>query len=136
MAWSRTASCPPLRTPTLLVTERFDRIQPRSLAGRIEAEEDPDAGGEAEGEHDGFRRDEGAPLGEVTDRARAAEAERDAGDPADQRERDGLDQELEQDVTPPGADRHPQADLARPLRDRDQHDVHDTDATDEQGERR
>ena len=32
---------------------------------------------------------------------------------------------LLQDVMPPGADGHPQADLAGPLRDGNQHDVHD-----------
>lgn len=34
----------------LLVAQRVDRIEPRSLPGRVVAEEDPDRGGEAEGE--------------------------------------------------------------------------------------
>jgi hypothetical protein len=42
-------------------------------------------------------------------------------------ERARLDQELEQDVAPPGAERLAQADLTRPLGDGDQHDVHDHD---------
>ena len=47
---------------------------------------------------DRLGRDERAPLGEVADRFGAGDAERDAGDAADQRERDRLDQELQQDV--------------------------------------
>src|SRR4051794_40705277 len=36
----------------LLVPQRVDRVEPRGLARWIEAEEDPDGGGEAEGEED------------------------------------------------------------------------------------
>src|SRR5690348_9631316 len=52
----------------LLVAQRFDRIEPGGLAGGVEAEEDPDGGGEAEGDRDRLRRDERAPLGEVAQR--------------------------------------------------------------------
>ena len=48
----------------------------------------------------------------------------------------GLDQELREDVAPLGADRHADADLARALRHRDEHDVHDPDPADEQRDRR
>ena len=54
---------------------------------------------------------------------------------AEQRQGHRLDQELRQDVAPAGADRHAQADLARPLGHRDQHDVHDADAADDQRDR-
>src|SRR4051794_17987144 len=40
------------REPALLVPQRVDGIEPRGLARRVEAEEDPDGGGEAEGEED------------------------------------------------------------------------------------
>src|SRR5207253_10189316 len=117
----------------LLGAQCFDRVEARGLARRVEAEEDPDGRREAEGEHDRLRGDERAPLREVADRLGAGHAERDAHDAADQRERDGLDQELQKDVTPACADRHAQTDLARALGDGYQHDVHDADASDQQG---
>jgi hypothetical protein len=61
-------------------------------------------------------------------------AERDADHPADERQRHRLDQELHEDVAPARADRLADADLARALGDRHQHDVHDADAADEQGD--
>src|SRR3954453_13035464 len=39
-------------TRALLVPQRVDGIERRGLARRVEAEEDPDGGGEAEGEED------------------------------------------------------------------------------------
>ena len=45
-----------------------------------------------------------------------------------------LDQELQQDVALQRADREPDADLARALGDRDQHDVHDADAAHQQAD--
>ena len=50
-------------------------------------------------------------------------------------QRERLDQELGEDVAAPGADRLADADLAGPLADRDQHDVHDPDAADDQRDR-
>ena len=47
-------------------------------------------------------------------------------------QRDGLDEELEEDVPSRGAERFANADLARAFGDRDEHDVHDADAADEQ----
>jgi hypothetical protein len=45
---------------------------------------------------------------------------------------DGFDQELKHNVYATGANRHAQADLAGTLRDRNQHDIHDADAADDQ----
>src|ERR1017187_4957534 len=53
---------------------------------------------------------------------------------ADKREYQGLDEELHQDLTRAGADGLEQADLAGTLGDADQHDVHDTNTTDSEGE--
>ena len=61
-----------------------------------------------------------------------AVAERDADQAAERRQRHRLDQELDQDVLAPRADRLAQADLARALGHRHQHDVHDADAADQQ----
>jgi signal transduction histidine kinase len=57
-------------------------------------------------------------------------------DAARDAEHERLDEELEHDVATSCAERLAHADLARPLRDRDQHDVHDADAADEQRDRR
>ena len=62
------------------------------------------------------------------DDARAPTPEQAAGE----RQRQRLDQELQQDVARLGAHRHADADLARPLGDADQHDVHDPDAAHQQ----
>ena len=68
-------------------------------------------------------------------RWRAEQPERDADEPAGERQRQRLDQELRQDVARLGADRHADADLARPLGHAHQHDVHDPDAADQQRHR-
>ena len=57
-------------------------------------------------------------------------------DSADETEHDRLDQELHEDVALARADRHADADLARPLGDADEHDVHHADAADEEADRR
>ena len=69
------------------------------------------------------------------DRLRRADAGQYPASAADHPEQDCLDQELQQDVHAPGADRHPDADLAGALGDRDQQDVHDADAADQQRDR-
>src|SRR5208282_4314949 len=60
--------------------------------------------------------------------------EHDADDAADFAQHDGLHDELGHDVPLLGADGAADADLARPLGDRDEHDVHDADAGGEQGD--
>ena len=64
-----------------------------------------------------------------------ADAEPDADQAADHAEQHRLDEELQQDVALPGAERLAQPDLAGPLPDADQHDVRDADAADEQRDR-
>ena len=54
---------------------------------------------------------------------------------ADQRQRQRLDEELAEDVPAPGAEGLADADLAGPLADRDQHDVHDPDPADDERDR-
>ena len=77
----------------------------------------------------------GRPLQQRVHRPRGAEAERDADGAAGERQDDRLDQELQQHVEVARADRQAQADLARPLGHRHQHDVHDADAADQQRHR-
>ena len=59
-------------------------------------------------------------------------AEQDADHSAEARQRDRLDEELIEDVPAARADRLADAYLTGPLVHRDEHDVHDPDAADEQ----
>jgi hypothetical protein len=61
--------------------------------------------------------------------------ERQADQPAEHRQHHRLDQELQQHLARDRADGEADADLARPLGHRDEHDVHDADAADEQADR-
>ena len=73
-----------------------------------------------------------APAGQLADPRRHDESEDDADQAAEERQVQRLDEELLEDVASAGADRLADADLAGPLGDRDQHDVHDPDAADDQ----
>ena len=60
----------------------------------------------------------------------------DAEDPAEDAEHRSLDEELAPDHPWRGAQRLAQTDLTDALGDRHQHDVHDADAADDEGDRR
>ena len=57
-----------------------------------------------------------------------------ADQPADQADAGRLDQKLQQDGSPFGADGLADADLPRPFGHGDKHDVHDADPADEEGQ--
>src|SRR5207245_3775454 len=101
-----------------------------------DAEEEANADGDAEGHQHRRQGDQG--RGESRDQggqpAAVQDDDQDAQRAADAGQEHRLDQELGQDVTPPSPDRLPDADLARPFGDGDQHDVHDPDAADHQGD--
>src|SRR5262249_46025619 len=59
----------------------------------------------------------------------------DADRAADERQRERFGEELDPYVPPSSAERAPKADLANPLVDRDEHDVHHADAADSERER-
>src|ERR1043165_1978332 len=121
-----------------LVTERFNRIQLRGLRRRINSEDHAQNRAEAEGDGDGpERRVHGRQLQQSLEgqarRRREQIAAGDADAAAEAGQDDGLDEELQQDVAAPRADGLADADLPRPLRHGDEHDVHDADAADEKG---
>ena len=60
----------------------------------------------------------------------------DADEAAGERRRQALEQELQQDLAPPRAERLAHADLARALLHVHEHDVHDADAADGQRDAR
>ena len=77
-------------------------------------------------------RDHRRPAGVGGDEAGQHDADHDAADASDQADGERLHHELREDVAGAGADGAADADLARPLEHRGQHDVHDPDAADEQ----
>ena len=79
--------------------------------------------------------DTGKPANVVDDVADGA-AEQHAEHAADRREDDGLDEELHEDLAAACPERLADADLARPLGDRDRHDGHHPDAAHHQRDRR
>src|ERR1700730_238655 len=117
-----------------LVAQGFDRTEPCRAVCGIETEEETDTDGDAERHEDRRCGDDGCGQRRYHQWQDPCEAEADQ-DPeraAQAREEHRLDQELQQDVLTTGADRLADADLASPLGDGDEHDVHDSDAADDQ----
>src|SRR5712691_9566094 len=108
-------------------------MQARGAIGRIDAEEQADGNGNPEGQEHRWDRDDRrwkarARNGWNVRRLHGeGSSQGDAERAAQTAEDHGLDQELSEHVTPPGADRFADPDLACPLGDGDQHDVHDSD---------
>src|SRR5262245_31246591 len=128
IAWKAmpTPSRTSIATP-LLLPQRHDRIELRGARGGIDAEEEADRGGHDEAERDRPGLDGGRKRRRRADEERDRDAGQDAEDPAEQRQDHRLAQELHREVGATGAQRLPDADLARALRDGDEHDVHDDD---------
>src|SRR5215471_4340629 len=119
----------------LFKAQSRNRIEPRSLLRRIESERNADEPCESTSQHDGPRTDENGPTGIPCDRDSGDGSQYCSCDPPDQRKDQGFDQELPSDVAATGTDRHAQPDFAGPFGHRDQHDVHDADAADDQRNR-
>jgi len=117
----------------LFEAERLDGIEPGSLPRRIETEEYPHRAGEQSGDRDGLRWNRHRPLQQFAQQQRPAHTDRYTHESAKQAEQQRLAEELRLYAAFRGADSHADTDLARALRDRDQHHVHDPDAADEQG---
>src|SRR5262249_40188006 len=107
----------------------------------VDPEEESDQGGDGEGQQDGVRRDDGldglsgGPAeAEAVEQVGAPGAAQEADGPAGDADHGGLDQELGEDVPPGGADGLADPDLAGALGHRDQHDVHDPDPADDEGD--
>src|SRR4030042_5767017 len=96
-----------------------------------EADHDREAGGEEEAE----RRDAEAVGEGLGGHHSDPVAHRRPDEAAHERERDGLDQELTEDLGVGGPDRLPKPDLVGALADRDLHDREDSDPAYEEGDR-
>src|ERR1043166_956492 len=113
-------------------SKRFDRIETRSARGGIQPEEQADERRDADAERDrpGFNR--GGNRRGLRDCQRDRRPEKSSDPAAEYRKNDRLGQQLRHDVAPLGAERFAKADLACPLGDDHQHDVHDDDAADDE----
>src|ERR1039458_248341 len=114
-----------------LISERFDGVEERGLPRGIISEEHADGDREERGQHDGFERELHRPAERAADDG-AHDAEQHTADATHEAEHHRLRQELELDGALRRADRHADADLARALGDRDEHHVHDPDASDDE----
>src|SRR5687768_7495533 len=129
----------PLCQRNLLVTKSLDRVEFGGLGGRIDAEKNAQKRTETESNQDrpqrSVNRRQSHPFAEEgTDEIGEARPSHDSDKAAEAGQDDGLDQKLHEDVLAPGTQRLSQTDLPRSLRHRDEHDVHDADAADDQGD--
>src|SRR5665213_2712287 len=96
----------------------------RGLSRGVDSEDDPDKGRTKESEENRLRRDGSRPPGYRRNSERDYPTEHDARQTAAETHDDRFGEKLEKNIRAPCADRLPKADLLRPLRHRDEHDVH------------
>jgi len=111
-----------------LVAQRVDGIEAGRLQRGEEAKDNPYDGADAEGHDDGAGRDERGKLEKLGEQRRQPVTRRDAQRTATHAQQDRLGQELSHYIAAARADGEADADLAGPLGDADQHDVHDANA--------
>src|SRR5262249_16662832 len=118
------------------MTQRFDRVEPGSAPGGVPAEQYADADGHEQRQEDRRHMQLGR-QGRMEYQRRQRryaeddhEPQEDAAHAADAGLHDGFDEELKGDVAAFGAEGAANADLARALGHRREHDVHDADAAD------
>ena len=115
----------------LFGTERIDRLELRRLVRGQKPEYDPYRHGTAERKDDGRSGDVGG-EGEKRRESDQSEAERDPDGSTEEREDDRFRQELHDDVGIERTDGASDADFASAFRNRYEHDVHDSDASDDE----
>src|SRR5207249_5708444 len=114
-----------------LVAQGFDGVEAGGLDGGVHSEDQADAHGDAHGEHNGPEWNGGWQSGDrKIDKQTDGAAKQHADDTSRTGEHHGFGEKLPDDVTAARADGLAHADLAGPLRDGHQHDVHDANTTD------
>src|SRR5476649_831465 len=106
----------------LLVAQGVDRIEAGCFARRVEAEEDADDSSDSECQEDRGGADLDRPSGDFREARGESDSESYPDQAAEDREGDGLEEELQQDVAALRSDGHADPDLTRPFGDRDEHD--------------
>src|ERR1035441_10010908 len=121
------------RRERLLVLQGLDWVQPRGAVGGHGAEDNPhdDRGSQCDGR--GLPANGNVERGKETHRERDGESEQRADNPAGEREEDRLGEELQPYLAPGGAERLADAYLADARLYIGQHAVHDSHASDYQG---
>src|SRR2546426_9660074 len=118
------------RRADLLIAQRLDGIQPRRAVGRVDSEDQPHHEDHHQRQDDRPGIHGGGKRGGHSHHLGEGPSQNNPHDPPKSRQGDRLDQELPEDVFPFGPQRLPDPDLPGPLRDRDEHDVHDDDSPD------
>ncbi|HIL80832.1 MAG TPA: SDR family NAD(P)-dependent oxidoreductase [Myxococcales bacterium] len=111
----------------LFVTKRCDGVEVGRFPRRVKSKENPDAAGKEDGTQDGDWRENEGDLGEMRNHLGSRETQGDSDNPANHAKDHRFHEELNKDVPPLGAHRHPNADFPGPLGYGDQQDVHDSD---------
>ena len=101
--------------------------------GGVEAENEANEDGDAEGDGEDLPGDEGVERGDEAEEEGEEIAEEEAHEAADDGKDEGFDEELEADVARGGADSFTDADFVGAFGDGDEHNVHDADAADDEG---
>src|SRR5712672_317567 len=127
--------CGPAEDHALLVAEGFYGIEAGGFYGGVHAEEEADAHGDADSNHDGPQRDGGRQAGhyKMEDQADGT-AEQYADDATGAGKHNCFGEELPDDVAATRAERFAYADFARALGHGHQHDIHHTDATNQKAD--
>src|SRR4029450_15312 len=126
-----------MRAAGLFVAERFDRIEACGLARRPYSEDQTYRDRNHKTSYDSPCRN-GCRQGgnQRDDDIAGADSQDDSENPAYSGESHGLEKKLEDNIAPGGANRFPNADLPRPFRYRNQHDVHHADAANQESDAR
>src|ERR1043165_4035574 len=134
---ARSSTAPAMKSVfRLFIAQRLDRIHERRFARGVIAEKNAHGNGEERREQHRFRGELHRPLQRAPDEEAGHDADEDARRrAADEAEHHRLGEELQADGLLGRADGDAHADLARPLRDRDEHHVHDADAADDERDR-
>src|SRR5262245_48604000 len=120
-----------LQTDRLFMVKRLRRVQARCAVRRYRAENHCDGTRKEKRQESRDPRDVDLDaLDEKPGQIGQAQADAHADRGAHDAEREGLEEELAQDVAAPRPHRHAHADLPRPLLDRGEKDVHDPHAAD------
>src|SRR6202043_888051 len=119
-------------TGPLLVAQAFDGIELGGADRGDGAEQNTDQRADGDGNDGRETGNRNAIGGEETDGVGDGESDDDAEDAADEGDENGLGKELKADLAFGGANRFANADLANAGADGGEHDIHDTDAADQQ----
>src|SRR3954469_10471133 len=116
----------------LFVPQSFDGIETGGFASRIKAEKDSHKHRENGRRQNSHWRDHHGPSRERSDQFGRSYSQQDPDYSSEHAEHHGFYQELPLHIFFRGADGHADADLARALSHRHQHDVHDANAAHDQ----